>query len=168
MPYRSQDLTFRSPKENSFGLIRCNNTPKPSFVAYVVLAQTIDNLPYAGRLSLDTITYKNCAAIVFSDSNNLKTVIAFWNAGNKLIRYAFTLPDCNKYSIDLFGTRAAFTGPMYEVQFSKSPIYMVLEGVSLRTLRWHLTDTPDKRRTSSNWLSGLFNTSSICNNRIDE
>lgn len=139
-PFRAGDVPQWDPKNGSFGLSRYDGSPKPAVAAYAVMAQTINNLPYAGRFNMGT----NIGAYLFG--NSTQTVIALWRpdtTGN----ITLTLPTGTKTIVDTFGATSTTTATSWTRSIGPSPVYLVISGkspsqVATSAGRTLLTGTP--------------------------
>ncbi len=119
-PFMVGDVSFWGPMDGSCGLSRVDGTPKPSLVAYAVLAQTVDNLPYAGRFDLGI---PNFAAFIFGNSS--KSVLVLWSAADNQ-KVTLSLPRGLKTRVECFGRKTVLNNLTYANTIGRSPVYLVI------------------------------------------
>jgi hypothetical protein len=123
LPFAAEDVPGWGPKHGSFGLRRADLSPKPALAAYAVLAQTVDDKPYAGRLDLGVA---NLGAFLFgAGAAGQASVLALWSPwGEKSVKLA--LPAGTR-RIDLFGADTILAaGRGATLIAGSSPVYLML------------------------------------------
>jgi hypothetical protein len=107
----------------SFGLTRLDGTAKPAFAAYVILTQTVYDLPYVGYLSIGT----NVAAFVFGRSlPTAKTVVVLWRPDTEA-NVTLGLPSGTKTIVEMLGkTTTTTTTTGWTRPIGRSPTYVVI------------------------------------------
>jgi len=119
MPYNIRDIPWANPVEANFGLTRADFTPKPALIAYSVMAQTIDDLPYVGSIDYGP----NITALLFGRDSRF--ILALWNSSddNLLKQISIAALPPATYETDLFGGWKEISGS-YVGNLSASPVYL--------------------------------------------
>ena len=116
-PFRMTNVPDWGPMDGTFGMMRDDGSPKPSMAAYSVLAQTVHDLPYAGRLSLG----HNVGAFVFG--NEKRTVLALWRPDAETV-VSLSLPMSGARLVGLFGETTALSHAGCQLAIGPSPVYL--------------------------------------------
>jgi hypothetical protein len=124
-PYKIADVPFWNNLNGQFGLNfgdpNSGNpiAPKPAMVAYSMLAQTIDNLPYVGNFSTPG---SNFPILLFG--NSTRSVLVFWSSTGSASLSIANLPS-NVSEMDLFGKTKSVASGAYSKLAGLAPVYLV-------------------------------------------
>ena len=117
MPHTTNYVPWWGPLEKGFSMNRADLSPKPSMVAYTTLAQTVDDLPYAGRFDYGL----NHAVLAFS--NGTDTVLVLWSAQGSFAFSPTSLIGLVR-GVDAFGAPLSASGTSVSLTIGESPIYL--------------------------------------------
>jgi hypothetical protein len=119
-PFRLTDVPFWGPRDGSFGLARADDTPKPSLCAYAIMAQTINDLPYAGQYNVGP----NIGAFVFA--NRSRCVLALWRTDSQS-SLTLHVAGRNIALVKLFGARTYLTLGARTISIGPSPVFISID-----------------------------------------
>ncbi len=116
-PFRMTSVLSWGPMDGTFGFLRFDGTPKPVVAAYSILAQTLNRLPYAGRLDFG----RNVGAFVFGD--NAGSAMVIWRPDAET-RLWLKLPAGKVGVLDMLGKPLPVTGRSAALVAGPSPVYV--------------------------------------------
>ena len=121
MPYFCMDNLLLG-QFGLFGLFRADQTAKPSLQAYSILAQLVNNLPYAGYFQIGPEGSSNIAYFLFG--NNSQTVAVLWNPAQDGVALGTNFIPPHTSAYDMFGKSITYSN------IGTAPIYLVINGSS--------------------------------------
>ena len=125
MPFLFRDIASYYNDCEGMGLMRVDTTVKPALQAYSILAQLVNNLPYAGWVNKGTGSNIGC----FVFGNSTQTVIAAWNPTQPAFNTSSISLPSGYTMYDMFGGPANSSSHIVYYVYTNTSVTSVTSGI---------------------------------------